>query len=219
MISTKCSGVASVGILRQNPRRLSKNIAITLLVHTLRNLSLKDCYALEKNWNGPLLNNKQVSQTLALFQKLEKSATPQEKLNWRFQQALYRAYYDAYIQARLIYETELERQALKLLKATDEATSLTVIDQAEALLDKAATAKVSPELRARVFELAEALFQSIRMQLSVEKYQAIAVGRGANLDEIDKPLNHSVELKKRLGANSPTPTAAERVKELLQLAE
>ena len=32
-------------------------------------------------------------------------------------------------------------------------------------------------------ELAEALFQSIGMQLSVEKYQAIEVGRGANLDE------------------------------------
>ena len=33
-------------------------------------------------------------------------------------------------------------------------------------------------------ELAEALFQSIGMQLSVEKYQAIEVGRGANLDEL-----------------------------------
>ena len=47
-----------------------------------------------------------------------------------------------------------------------------------------------PIWRARVFELAEALFQSIRMQLSVPRYKAIAVGRGANLDTIDVPLNN-----------------------------
>ena len=46
------------------------------------------------------------------------------------------------------------------------------------------------EWRARTFELAEALFQSIRMQLSVVRYQAIAVGRGANLDAIDYGLNN-----------------------------
>ena len=46
-------------------------------------------------------------------------------------------------------------------------------------------------------ELAEALFQSIGMQLSVEKYQAIDVGRGANLDELDVPLNNRVWLKSR----------------------
>jgi hypothetical protein len=35
------------------------------------------------------------------------------------------------------------------------------------------------------------------MQLSVEKYQAISVHRGANLDRIDKPLNNSENLKKQ----------------------
>jgi hypothetical protein len=48
-----------------------------------------------------------------------------------------------------------------------------------------------------VNELAEALFQSIGMQLSVEKYQAIEVGRGANLDELNVPLNNRVWLKER----------------------
>jgi hypothetical protein len=45
--------------------------------------------------------------------------------------------------------------------------------------------------------MAEALYQSIRMQLSVWKYQAIRINRGANLDEIDKPLNRRSDLKKR----------------------
>jgi hypothetical protein len=55
-------------------------------------------------------------------------------------------------------------------------------------------------LRARIFELAEALFQSIRMQLSVPRYQAISVDRGANLDTVDAPLNNRMWLKARFAA-------------------
>lgn len=36
------------------------------------------------------------------------------------------------------------------------------------------------------------------MQLSVEKYQAIAVRRGANLDDIDSPLSNGEDLKDHL---------------------
>ena len=39
-------------------------------------------------------------------------ATPRDLLNWRFQQALYRAYYDAYVRSRLLHETALEERAL-----------------------------------------------------------------------------------------------------------
>jgi hypothetical protein len=56
---------------------------------------------------------------------------------------------------------------------------------------------VAEDLRARVFELGEALFQSIRMQLSVPRYKAIAVDRGATLDTIDKPLNDRPWLRER----------------------
>jgi len=44
-----------------------------------------------KGWVGKLSTNTAVDQTLLLFQALEKQATPQEKLNWRFQEGLYRA--------------------------------------------------------------------------------------------------------------------------------
>src|SRR5262249_18621664 len=69
--------------------------------------------------------------------------------------------------------------------------------EAEAILQQAVTRPVSDDLRARVFELGEALFQSIRMQLSVERYKAIAVGRGATLDTIDRPLNNRPWLRER----------------------
>ncbi|MHC4156291.1 MAG: hypothetical protein ACYST6_15410, partial [Planctomycetota bacterium] len=144
--------------------------------------------ALEKNWEGRTLENENSYGTLRLFQEMERNATPQDKLNWRFQQGLYRAYYDAYIKQRLMYETSLEQQAKAILRAADEADSAEALEQAQAILDKAVAEPVATELRARVFELAEALYQSIRMQLSVDKYQAIRTNRGANLDEIDKPL-------------------------------
>jgi hypothetical protein len=167
--------------------------------------------ALERNWEGPLLTNESVFETLRLFQGMEKNATPQELLNWRFQQGLYRAYYDAYIRHRLIFETQLEQQAKDVLKTAGEIGSLAAIERAEAILEKAVTEKVAADLRARVFELAEALFQSIRMQLSVEKYKAISVNRGANLDEIDKPLNRRDDLKRRFDEIRRLGSEKERV--------
>jgi hypothetical protein len=152
-------------------------------------------FGLEQNWDGPLKDNDGVYETLKTFQEMEGKATPQDKLNWRFQQGLYRAYYDAYIKARFEYETELERQAKEVLREADRIGSLKALDRAEAILDKAVTERVRPEWRARVFELAEALFQSIRMQMSVPKYKAKEISRGANLDLIDVPLNNSPQLK------------------------
>ncbi len=145
--------------------------------------------ALEKNWEGPALTNANINTTLQQFQALEHAATPQDLLNWRFQQALYRAYYDAYVRSRLIYETRLEDEAMEELRRASRLGSLLAMAGAEKVLDRAVTKPVSEDLRARVFELGEALFQSIHMQLSVGRYQAIAVDRGANLDTIDKPLN------------------------------
>jgi len=71
-----------------------------------------------------LLTNSAIDKTLTLFQALEKGAAPQEKLNWRFQEGLYRAYYDAYIHARLLYETQIEREAIATLRTAKESGSM-----------------------------------------------------------------------------------------------
>ncbi|MPY90262.1 MAG: hypothetical protein GEU99_20350 [Luteitalea sp.] len=153
--------------------------------------------ALEQNWAGPLLTNAGVYTTLEQFQAMERSASPQVLLNWRFQQALYRAYYDAYNRSRLLYETALEDEAMDRLRQAPRTGSLLAMEQAEAALGRAVTHPVAQSWRARVFELAEALYQSVRMQLSVPRYKAIAVRRGANLDEIDVPLNNAPWLADR----------------------
>ena len=44
----------------------------------------------------------------------------------------------------------------------------------------------------RIGELGEALFQSIRMQLAVERYQGETVSRAANLDTLDTPVSDTM---------------------------
>ena len=146
---------------------------------------------LERNWQGPLAANTGVDETLAKFQAMEHAATPAVLRNWRFQQALYRAYYDAYTRKRLLNETALEDEALRKLRESRDPAA------AAAILDRAVNQPVAQEWRARIFELAEALFQSIGMQLSVARYKAIGVDRGANLDTVDVPLNNRLWLEKK----------------------
>jgi hypothetical protein len=155
--------------------------------------------ALERNWQGPLLTNRGVETTLLQFQDMERAAEPRDRLNWRFQQALYRAYYDAYTRDRLIHETALEERAYHQLREAPRVGSLVAMRKAEEILDEALLRPVSIDRKARVESLAEALFQSIRMQLSVTRYQAIDVDRGANLDTIDVPLNDRVWLLGQFG--------------------
>lgn len=168
--------------------------------------------ALERNWAGPLLANSSVPVTLAQMQAMERAARPQARLNWRFQQALYRAYYDAYVRNRLIYETALEEQALDRLRAARRTGALVAMTEAERILDRAVLEPTAQDLRTRVLELGEALYQSIRMQLSVEKYQAIGVGRGANLNTIDFPLNNRLWLKRQFADIRQPRGEAERIK-------
>jgi hypothetical protein len=146
--------------------------------------------ALERNWRGPLLTNEGVYTTLAQFQDLEKTVGPAVLENWRFQAALYRAYYDATDRARLIAETAQEARAMDQLRRARVIGSLAAMEAAERELAPPEAMPAAP-WRARVFELAEALFQSIHAQLSVARYKGEAIGRGANLDLIDTPLNNA----------------------------
>ncbi|HWQ56512.1 MAG TPA: hypothetical protein VN442_22690 [Bryobacteraceae bacterium] len=173
--------------------------------------------ALERNWRGPLASNAAVSTTLQQFQDMEKTVAPAVLRNWRFQQGLYRAYYDAATRSRLVHETAAEEQAMARLREAPETGALAAIARAEAILDHAAANNPAADWRARVFELAEALFQSARMQLSVPRYKAIAVGRGANLDTLDVPLNNRAWLKRRFAAlrGADEPARLDGIREIL----
>ncbi|MDE2126546.1 MAG: hypothetical protein KGJ62_08150 [Armatimonadetes bacterium] len=170
--------------------------------------------ALERNWRGSLAANTGVDVTLRQFQVMEKAATPFQKRNWRLQQALYRAYYDAYLRARLCFEEELETRATDALRGAAAVGALRAMEQAEEILALTAVSPPAQDLRARVFELAEALFQSICMQLSVPRYAAIHFERGANLDSIDAPVNNRDWLLYRFQAIRSLPDEEARRQEL-----
>jgi hypothetical protein len=170
--------------------------------------------ALEQNWVGPLKDNDGVFKTLELFQEMEENATPQDKLNWRFQQALYRAYYDAYIKHGLIQVIGLQAQAMEVLGSAERLGSLAAIDKAEAILQRSETQRMATDLRQRVFELAEALFQSIRMQHSVKKYHS---QRYANLDDIDEPLNDMDDLQEDLDDIRKLSSEQQRLAKIMEI--
>lgn len=195
---------------------------------------------LEKAWHGPLLGNENVEATLELFQCMERDATPSDLLNWRFQQGLYRAYYDSYVRRRLIHETDLYNRALDVLGKvnaigsvpfapthdshraewpTNGLDTITLIQQAQTILAKASAEPVAQDECARIQQLAEALFQSIRMQLSVERYQAEAVDRGGNLDTIDAPVTNGPWLIQRLREIAILPTSAERIRAIKEFLD
>ncbi|SHM78371.1 hypothetical protein SAMN04488057_103313 [Cyclobacterium lianum] len=146
-------------------------------------------FALEENWDGPILENPAIEKTLALWKRLE-AANPQLSGNWRWQQLLMRAYYDAYIRDRLAFEKELEAKAYEILGQADSIGADQAMSKALQHLQKADTDPVSQELKEKVLAYAEMLFQSIGAQSSVEKYQASGAERGAVLDFIDYPLNN-----------------------------
>jgi hypothetical protein len=166
--------------------------------------------ALEQNWRGALATNETVEKTLTQFQTMENAAPPALLKNWRFQQALFRAYYDAYTRRRLIAGTRSENEALQLLRAASSRGSLDAISDAERSLSSVP----SDPLRTRILTLGEALFQSIGMQLSVEKYKAIAVDRGASLDTLDFPLNNRPWLVEQFARIRKFGSESERLKEI-----
>jgi hypothetical protein len=142
--------------------------------------------ALERNWTGPLLENDGIEKTLTHWQAIEKKA---DTGNWRLQSALYRAYYDAYVQRRLMAETRREEAARTELERASTVGVGSAIEAAQRAFADEEGLPVAPELRARIEDLGRALFQSIGMQLSVDSYGANEWGRGATLDGLDRTLN------------------------------
>lgn len=96
------------------------------------------------------------------------------------------------------------------LREAKSAGAIAAVDRAQEILNRSASTHPAEDWRARIFELAEALFQSIRMQLSVEKYKAISVDRGATLDTVDAPLNSRRWLDQRFAGIRKMENEADR---------
>ncbi len=193
---------------------------------------------LEANWRGPLAANGGVSVTLAQFQDMEREGSPAVLGNWRFQQGLYRAYFDAYVRSRLLDESARLQRALDVLSETYEIgwtpgpleiggppspsppngrDPAILLDHAERILNEDNVSSGGNPARERVKELGEALFQSIRMQLAVDRYKAEAVVRGANLETLDYPVTDVMWLRQQISAMRKIPAVGEQITAIRQL--
>ncbi|HOV32543.1 MAG TPA: hypothetical protein PLX23_04190 [Candidatus Hydrogenedens sp.] len=173
--------------------------------------------ALENNWRGSAIDNGAIEGTLKLWQNLEQTA-PQLKNNWRWQMCLVRAYYDAYVREKLIYEQQLEEQANQILQSADAIGSEQAIQKASEILNKAVSEPVPADLRERIINLYDDLFRSIGLQSSVEKYSASGGKRGASLDYIDIPLNNRWWLEDQFQAIQQLSSEKEKTKRLNAIA-
>jgi hypothetical protein len=83
-----------------------------------------------------------------------------------------------------------------------------------ALVNKADKELASPELRQKIVNYCEALFQSVGLQTSVKKYNASGAERGAILDFIDYPLNNRWWLTDEFDKIRKMPTEKEKLERL-----
>jgi hypothetical protein len=174
---------------KESTRDILKEYANFFFSSVVQDDAADGILGLEKNWEGPIAANGSIHSNLAFWQTLEKDH-PELNGNWRWQLCLLRAYYDAYVRNRYMYETKLEQRANTALINAGNTGADKAISLATDILNKAETERITPELREKVIILCEALFRSIGLQTSVAKYNASGEERGAVLDFIDRPLNN-----------------------------
>jgi hypothetical protein len=92
------------------------------------------------------------------------------------------------------------------------------MDAALVVLKRAETQPCRQDLRARVDQLCQALFDSIRLQTSVKRFQASETERGCVLDFVDYPLNNRWWLEDQFTQIRKLPTEQSKVARLEALA-
>jgi hypothetical protein len=117
-----------------------------------------------------------------------------------------------------MYETRLEDEANDKMAQAGTIGSEAAINAARAILKHAETQWCRKDLRARVEQLCQALFDSIKLQTSVKRFHASESERGCVLDFLDYPLNNRWWLEDEFDAIRKMPTETEKVARLAVLA-
>ncbi|MCA9074946.1 MAG: hypothetical protein KDA93_07935 [Planctomycetaceae bacterium] len=165
---------------------------------------------LEANWKGPVLENTGIPKTLAMWEDIAKRV-PDFEENWRAQMYLFRARFDANVQAEARAQKEYQAQAHAALAEASQIGVSKAIDRARAALNQA-DQPAAPELRSSIEALGPFMLKSIGYQLSVEPpYLARNSERGAMLDWLDQPLNDRRWLEQRFDSILALGNATEQL--------
>lgn len=151
--------------------------------------------ALEGNWIGDPATNANIDATLRLADRVRPSAFA----DWRVDALRYRAVYDALVRRRTIAARARRAAALAAPDPEHARAILATGDgpQAATLLD-------------RLNALAEQLWQKARLQLSVKRYGASNIERGANLDRADVDLTGRAWIEAQMAKGWPIPDRSRR---------
>jgi hypothetical protein len=160
---------------------------------------------LEQDWHGPVSENFAIPVTLSDLQQIDHELSSVAASNWRIQQLLYRANYDAYVQQRVLHYSSQESRAIAMFKQEPDTGIQTTMENAKAAL-AGTTGCEDSFLCVRAENLASDLFRTIKMQLSVARFGALATDRGANLDRIDAPISDVPWLREQLAKISVDPS-------------
>lgn len=169
--------------------------------------------ALEKNWEGALVENGSVETTLSYWQAMAKEA-PELDDNWRWQLNQLRSKYDAFIRRRVVYERGLEEQVNHTLSKAGIIGADSAMSKSLEILNLALKEPISPELRNDIETLGLALFNTIGLQTSVEKYGAHSLNRGAIIDYLDLPMNNRFWLEDEFAKIQKFTSEEEKLKRL-----
>lgn len=194
-----------------------KDYAKFFFLPELENAASEGILGLEQNWVGPIVTNGGIELTLAYWKVLEDSY-PQLAENWRWQMLVLRAYYDAYVRKRKINEMALEKQANFILNKVGQLGSQEVMQHALEIVNKADVEPIELESRQKIAAYCKALYESIGLQTSVEKYQASNSQRGCILDFLDYPLNNRWWLADQFDMVGKLPDEAEKADRLKAIA-
>ena len=172
-----------------DPRDVAREYARFFFRPEVTEQSADGLFALESDARGALAENGAVGATFDLWKRLEEQVLDAGS-KWRFRMHLFRAYYMYYTRNRLLFENNLERQALEVLGKANKSNVLQTLKASSEILNQATAHQVDGELYARLLAFGDELFQEIGLQTSVPKYHASGPERGAVLDFIDYPLNN-----------------------------
>lgn len=154
-------------------------------------------FALERNWDGAIKYNGAIDATLERWQSInERRQLDKVWEHWRWKMYLTRALLDSYVRDRFIYEEQLENQANKVMRESNEWGAAKTMDSVRLILAKSKELFDKDVRRNRIFHLSDDLFEVIGFQPSVPLYRARNPERGAYIDFIDRPLNNKWWIEK-----------------------
>jgi hypothetical protein len=197
----------------RNPRDIAIEYARFFFRPDLAEPAADGLFALETNWRGSLAENGSVDGTLLRWQQLEEKL-PAGKRDWRFDLHLMRAYYDAYTRHRLLYETDLEKEALETLGQASRSGGALALKQAREILNRATTRPIHQEWYDKLDAFAESLFKSVGYQTRMERYHASGTERGVVMDFVNYPLNNRWWLEDEFDRIEKLDDNAEKLKRI-----